>query len=238
MQFAAQGQSFFQASGDWGAWAGPVFPPSDDPFVTVVGGTSLTTSDPGGSWLSETTWSRSGGGGTTSYPIPIWQQGVSMSANQGSTTTRNLPDVACLADVVIWLIANNGEQGIVGGTSVSAPLWAGFTALVNQQAAVNGQPPVGFINPAIYAIGQGASYTSAFHDITTGNNTNDASPDKFFAVSGYDLCTGWGTPTGSNLIHALLAPPDGLRIMPEMVLTFSGPPGGPFSPDAHNYSLT
>ena len=55
-------------------------------------------------------------------------------------------DVACLADVVIWLIANNGEQGIVGGTSVSAPLWAGFTALVNQQAAVNGQPPVGFYN--------------------------------------------------------------------------------------------
>lgn len=70
MQYAAQGQSFFQASGDYGAWTGPIPPPSDDPYVTVVGGTSVTTSSPGGVWQSETTWSGSGGGISTSYSSP------------------------------------------------------------------------------------------------------------------------------------------------------------------------
>ncbi|HYV30310.1 MAG TPA: S53 family peptidase [Candidatus Binatia bacterium] len=237
-QFAAQGQSFFQASGDLGAWAGAVSPPSDDPWVTVVGGTALTTGSADGSWLSEATWPASGGGTSTSYAIPIWQQGVSMAANQGSTAMRNIPDVACLGDDAIWVIVNNGEQGVVGGTSAAAPLWAGFTALVNQQAAASGQPPVGFVNPAIYAIAQGPDYLSVFHDITTGNNTNDSSPNKFFAVAGYDLCTGWGTPTGSNLIQALLAPADPLRISPQTDVSFRGPVGGPFSPAAQNYLLT
>ena len=68
--------------------------------------------------------------------------------------------------------------------------------------------PVGFLNPALYAIGQGKSvvYNAAFHDITTGNNTWSNSPNLFYAVPGYDLCTGWGTPAGTNLIN-LLAPP-------------------------------
>ena len=83
---------------------------------------------------------------------------------------------------------------------------AGFTALVNQQAAASGKSPVGFLNPVLYAIGEGSGYNSAFHDITTGNNTSASSPSKFFAVAGYDLCTGWGTPTGSNLINALVTP--------------------------------
>lgn len=238
LQFAAQGQSFFQASGDLGAWAGPIFPPSDDPWVTVVGGTSLETSGPGGPWMSESAWFAGGGGISTTYAIPIWQQSVNMAANRGSTSRRNIPDVALLSDDVIWLVANNGEQGVIGGTSAAAPLWAGFAALVNQQAAAEGKPSVGFLNPLLYAIGQGSGYTAAFHDITTGNNTNSSSPDKFFAVSGYDLCTGWGTPTGSNLINALLAPSDALRVTPGVALTFSGPPGGPFDPTTQGYSLT
>ena len=44
----------------------------------------------------------------------------------------------------------------------------------------------------------------AFHDITTGNNANSSSAGKFNAVLGYDLCTGWGTPTGNGLVSALL----------------------------------
>jgi hypothetical protein len=75
--------------------------------------------------------------------------------------------------------------------------------LINQQALSNGKPLVGFINPAIYSIAKGAGYASSFHDITTGNNTNSSSPTKFFAVTGLDLCTGWGTPAGSGLINAL-----------------------------------
>jgi uncharacterized repeat protein (TIGR03803 family) len=235
-QFAAQGQSMFQASGDSGAYSGAVYPPSDDPNVTVVGGTSLMTSGPGGAWAAETTWSGSGGGISTTFPIPSWQQGVSMSANQGSTAMRNIPDVSCLADILIWLIADDGNQGPIGGSSASTPLWAGFAALANQHAAASGRPGIGFINPAIYAIGQGNGYTLAFHDITTGNNTNAASPTNFFAVPGYDLCTGWGTPAGSNLINALS--PEPLQITPSAGVVSSGPVGGPFSVAGQNFILT
>ncbi len=239
-QFAAQGQSFFQASADDGARcvACPPHPPSDNPFVTVVGGTLLTTSSPGGAWVSETTWPGSGGGVSIAYPIPSWQEGLDNTLNGGSAAMRNYPDVACVADG-IWLIANNGEAGIIGGTSASAPLWAGFTALVNQQAAASGQASVGFINPAIYAIGRSSAYASTFRDITTGNNTNTCcGSNTFFAGPGYDLCTGWGTPTGSNLISALLAPPPALRITPATPLTFTGPFGGPFRPAVQGFVLT
>ncbi|GEM_PF-190851 len=236
-QYAAQGQSFFQASGDFGAYAGTVSPPSDDIWTTVVGGTVLATG-PDGAWASESAWALGSGGISGSYPIPIWQQGVSMAFNQGSTSMRNIPDVACLADQSIWLIANNGEEGAVGGTSAAAPLWAGFAALINQQAEANGQPSIGFINPALYAIGEGGNYNACFHDVTAGNNTNSSSPTKFFAVPGYDLCTGWGTPTGSNLIAALLAPLDALRIMPTTGGIASGAVGGPFSPIGQAYALT
>jgi uncharacterized repeat protein (TIGR03803 family) len=236
-QFAAQGQSMFQASGDDGAWTGTIPTPSDEPLLTIVGGTSLVTTN-GGAWSSESTWPDSGGGVSTIYSIPAWQQNVSTPANQGSTTMRNIPDVACLADSVIWIFANNGEQGAIGGTSAAAPLWAGFTALANQQAAATSNARVGFLNPAIYAIGQGSTYSSAFHDITTGNNLSAGSSNRFFAVPGYDLCTGWGSPTGSNLISALIAPPDPLLIAPASIVTSAGPAGGPFNPASQNYSLT
>jgi hypothetical protein len=204
-QFAAQGQSCYIASGDSGAEAQPVFPPGDDPYLTIVGGTSLTTSGAGGSWQSESAWVGSSGGVSSRYPIPSWQQAINMQANQGSTTMRNLPDVAMLADTVLFFVYRNGTTGTIGGTSAAAPLWAGFTALVNQQAAAQGKPPTGFINPAVYALGKApyATYTSCFHDITTGNNYNSSSPTKFRAVTGYDLCTGWGTPRGINLINFL-----------------------------------
>src|SRR5205814_9466732 len=124
------------------------------------------------------------GGISASNSIPFWQQNLSMALNQGSTSKRNVPDVAAVADG-IWVIVNNGEQGFTGGTSAAAPLWAGFAALANQQAASTGKPSVGFLNPALYLIGKGSAYASNFHDITTGNNTNSISPNKFFAVPGY-----------------------------------------------------
>jgi subtilase family serine protease len=209
-QMAAQGQSFFNCSGDHGAYSGTVTTPADDPYITIVGGTTLTT-DTNGSWESETAWNwastehgpyATGGGISTVWSITSWQQGIDMSSNQGSATKRNLPDVAMVADYV-YVIAGNGQPQIIGGTSISAPLWAAFTALVNERATSRGLQTVGFINPALYAIGKGTNYNTAFHDITTGNNTNSSSPNNFFAVPGYDLCTGWGTPT-PNLIDALL----------------------------------
>ena len=102
-----------------------------------------------------------------------------------------------------------------------------FTALVNQQAAQLGQPPVGFLNPAIYSLCRGTNYAAIFHDITSGNNTNSSSPTNFYAAPGYDLCTGWGTPAGTNLINALTTP-DPLGILPQNVFSTSGLVGGPF----------
>jgi len=207
MQFAAQGQSYFHASGDDGAYAGAPwrFPPQD-PYETLVGGTELNTTGAGGAWVSETVWhagtNSSAGGVSTNFSIPSWQQGINMTTNKGSTTMRNGPDVAVVG-FDVWIISDNGAGTIGGGTSVSAPLWAGFTALVNQQAASLGQPSVGFLNPALYAIGKGAGYSTNFHDVTTGNNENAGSPSKYVAVAGYDLCTGWGSPNGPNLINTL-----------------------------------
>jgi subtilase family serine protease len=253
-KMAAQGQSFFQASGDGDAWINPIWVPAASPYLTSVGGTGLTMSGAGVAYSSEFVWNSgnlgpgdawppngngywgSGGGISTVYSIPSWQQGISMTANNGSTNMRNIPDVALTADS-IWITYSNGLSGNFMGTSCAAPLWAGFMALVNQQADASTGTNVGFINPAVYAIGQGPSYTSCFNDITAGNNTSGVSPTNFYAVAGYDLCTGWGTPTGSNLINAL-APPASLQIFPSTGFTAYGGVGGPFSVTSQSYVLT
>ena len=210
-QMMTQGQSFFDAAGDSDAYTGSTGIPNDDPNITIVGGTTLTTTGLPVAWSSETVWNSGGGQGgsggvSTAYAIPSWQTGLNMTANQGSTSKRNIPDVALTANYV-WCVYSNGvTSGYVLGTSIAAPLWAGLTALVNQQAAASGKSPVGFLNPAIYAIGKSGIYNSVFHDITNGNNFSSSSPAKFSAVTGYDLCTGWGTPAGTNLINALLGP--------------------------------
>jgi uncharacterized repeat protein (TIGR01451 family) len=212
MQYAAQGQTFYDASGDAGTQLGAnILPPADDPYIVQVGGTTLTTTGPFGSWVSETTWSwfntgqgtgASTGGFSSVYAIPSWQQGINMVTNGGSTSFRNFPDVALTADNV-YVVYDQGQAGAFGGTSCAAPLWAAFTALINQQGAIYGHRPVGFVCPALYALAEGPRYDAVLHDITTGNNTNLVYTNQFFACAGYDLCTGWGTPTGSNLINAL-----------------------------------
>ena len=185
--------------------------PVDSTNLTCVGGTSLTMNGTGVSWSSETVWNwnnvgrpniGSGGGISTYYTIPYWQANVSMAANSGSTTFRNVPDVALTADSV-YVTYNNGSSGGFGGTSCAAPLWAGFCALVNQQSAAAKGTTVGFLNPALYAIASGGNYGNCFHDITTGNNIGTNTPGLFYAVANYDLCTGLGTPKGTNLINAL-----------------------------------
>ncbi len=233
-QFAAQGQTVFVASGDYGAWVpGAAYPadyfyPAEDANVTAVGGTVLTTSGTGGPRTSEIAWggsnttctqSGTGSGGGISpdnIPIPPYQQlaGVLNSSNFGSTTLRNAPDVAAEANCDNYYCANGtcwtpGQQPL-GGTSLAAPTWAGFMALVNQQAVTSGTAPLGLgsINPLIYPIGIGSNHNSDFYDVTVGDNFTSASPNLFPAVLGYDLVTGWGSPNGQNLINALApAPP-------------------------------
>ena len=246
-QMAAQGQSFFNASGDSDAFKvgssndvdspSQANAPSSSPYITQVGGTTLVTTGPGGAWQSESVWNwgggtGSGGGISSYYAIPFWQTNVSMASNQGSTTQRNIPDVALTADNV-YTYSDNGSSGSVGGTSCAAPLWAGLTALANEQADDNGQPAVGFINPVIYALGSTPNYTANFHDITDGDNTWSSSTSQFYAVSGYDLCTGWGTPMGQNLIDALAGQiglvTNYLKIVSNPQITAAGAVGGPFN---------
>jgi subtilase family serine protease len=254
-QMAAQGQSFFNASGDSGAFttgansvngvdnASQANAPSSSPYITQVGGTTLATTGPGGAWQSETAWYDSSGGISSYYAIPTWQIGVNMSGNQGSTTQRNIPDVALVA-ANVYCFSDNGGAGSVSGTSCAAPLWAGLTALMNQQAAQNGKSPVGLINAAVYAAGASANYAQDFHDITSGNNTSGVSPSQFFAVAGYDLCTGWGTPAGQRLIDALTTtgtpvtvPQGTLEIVSNPQLTATGAVGGPFNPATSSITL-
>jgi subtilase family serine protease len=237
LEMAAEGQSFFDACGDSEAFTvgsnsvnGVDNPElynlaASTPYITQVGGTLLTMNGAGASYGSETVWNSgfdgedyegSSGGVSSYYSIPPWQTNTSMTANQGSTTQRNIPDVA--ADSLnIYEVTGENEYGYVsgpqsitaddfgGGTSSAAPLWAGFMALVNQQAAANGHKSLGLINPAIYAIGNSTNYSACFNDTTTGNNEWPSSPSQYSAVTGYDLCTGWGTPK-TGLINALTLP--------------------------------
>jgi subtilase family serine protease len=154
----------------------------------------------GGAWKSETAWSHSGGGiSPDRIPIPSYQTtaGVITTANRGSKTYRNSPDVAAEANTDNYICYDGTCAGGWGGTSFAAPRWAGYMALVNQQAVSLGLRSVGFINPTIYGFALGASYAGDFHDIASGRN------GSFSAIKGYDLATGWGSPNGAGLINSL-----------------------------------
>ncbi|MFI5734108.1 trypsin-like serine protease [Kribbella sp. NPDC051587] len=207
-QMAAQGVTMLSASGDWGATGCGYngdnstiqadYPPSD-PLFTGVGGTQLKTSDSAGTWQSESCWNQGGSGNTRSggaysiiYDRPGWQT--------GTNKYRSVPDVALDADYgagALSVYMNGGWQD-VGGTSLSSPLWAGYVAMVNQKAKAGGKANLGGMNPTIYAIAKSSQYSSTFHDVTSGSN------GTYSAGTGYDLCTGWGTPQGDNLADPLI----------------------------------
>jgi subtilase family serine protease len=215
-EFAAQGQSFVSASGDDGEFNSSTYSfPAVDPYITQVGGTILTTTGRGGAWTAETGWPQSGGGYVSGTPIPTWQQvaGVINSSNLGSPALRNSPDVAAEANFDNPTVVNGSFVTGYGGTSFAAPRWAGFLALVNQQSVANGRGTVGFVNPALYNIGTSSSYSTAFHDITSGSNPPTVGDGGGFnAVRGYDLVTGWGSPAGVGLINQLAGPSANRRV--------------------------
>jgi kumamolisin len=203
-RMAAQGQNFFAASGDYSTWRASGNAeawPADDAYVVSVGGTDLITAGPAGPWASETAWADSGGGiSPDKIAIPSWQKlsGVITSANKGSTTYRNGPDVSANANFTFYVCADQTActANEYGGTSFAAPMWAAYMALVNEQSVNSGSAKLGFINPYIYSIGTGSGYSASFHDITSGTR------GSYSAVSGYDLVTGWGSPN-AGLIGAL-----------------------------------
>ncbi len=205
-QMAAQGQTYFEASGDGGYYEGSSPWPMNSQYVQTVGGTDLETTGPGGDWASETAWVDGGGGWGDNVLIPAWQQlpGVITPQNEGSTTYRDVPDISANANFTFYVCADQTGLGgctanEYGGTSFAAPMWAAYIALANEQGAANGVPPLGFINPTIYPLGLGSGYDTDFHDIVSGSNGLPTTP-------GYDLATGWGSPNGSGLINALVGP--------------------------------
>jgi subtilase family serine protease len=211
LEFAAQGQNLFSASGDSGSWQTAEFVwPSDSVYLTSVGGTDLTTTGAGGAWSSETAWADGGGGySPNKFAIPSWQTSAAAGCSSCSKTYRNGPDVSANANFTFYVCSDQGHNpyfggkecagNVFGGTSFAAPMWAGFMALANEQALLNGATStLGFINPTLYSIYGGSSYHTDFHDITSGCQTGG-----YCAATGYDLVTGIGTPNGPALINAL-----------------------------------
>jgi xanthomonalisin len=200
-------QTLFQSSGDDGSYSNS--PTNSVAFdnTTLVGGTTLAMNGAGASWASEIVWdvgvgSISGGGVVDFLPLPSYQMAIlDLAALGGSTTNRNAPDVAAVANnvEVFGPFGTPPSSGpwISGGTSASSPLWAGFMALVNQQRLAGGNNAIGFANPALYGVAANpALYPLTFNDVTSGTN------GQFDAASGYDLTTGLGSPQ-CNLIYQL-----------------------------------
>ncbi|MGA2019710.1 MAG: S53 family serine peptidase [Candidatus Sulfotelmatobacter sp.] len=225
-EFAAQGQNFFVAAGDDGVWPGAGFYwPADSVYIVSVGGTDLDTSSAGGPWASETGWSDTGGGiSPDDFTIPSWQVAAAAGCKKCSQKYRNGPDVAANANFTFYVCADQTKcsANLYGGTSFATPMWAGYLALTNEQYLLNGNTStLGFINPALYAIGASSSYDTDFHDITSGGNTDGT-------TVGYDLSTGWGSPNGDNLLNALAGAPVGsfsLKAAPNKIKIAQGATG-------------
>lgn len=186
--------------------------PGSDPWVLSVGGTTIGNvsgstydeyvwNDPDPSDTSH--WGTTGGGVSDFFALPSYQSsaGVPRSINDNTHVGRGLPDVAANASF------NAGYTGITvggssftgNGTSASSPLWAGLIAVINAALGEN----VGFINPALYAIGSGA-----FNDLTGAAGPADNSNggvSGYPAGAGWDACTGWGSPDGTALLNSLRA---------------------------------
>lgn len=249
-QGQAQGQAFFSAAGDAGAYdCGSttlgVDSPSGDPFVVGVGGTALTVGT-GGTYVSEKAWSDptdtqqfakgvGGGGGYSSFfNKPSYQTGPGVDTN----THRHVPDVSADADpntgysvfcsVTAAGCSSTSPWISVGGTSAAAPLWAAIAADTNQYLSGLSKPTLGSANALLYTLFNTTQTFTAYHDVTTGNNL------FYNAAAGYDLATGIGTPDVWNIARDLAnqggtptpTPTPGLTPTPTVGVTPTPTPGG------------
>lgn len=220
------GITFFASSGDNGATdlasdnidQRPLVPsrtigfPADDPWVTAVGGTTIWPN--GNGQYNEIVWggkndpmSGSEGGFSAFFPEPSYQKSLPASFQSEDNGKRGIPDVSAAADPATGLACYDGNDGwfVAGGTSASSPLWAGIAAIAQQKAGHS----LGFLNSAIYKLGQSSSYAQDFRDITVGNNTTYTQDGQVFvqgfnATSGWDAATGWGSPRTATFIPALI----------------------------------
>ncbi len=232
---AAQGQTLVSASGDNGSedCNAPLFSsqglpsaalavddPASQPFMTGVGGTTLSSLGPrptesvwnsGANILGDLTGFQpgAGGGGISSFwGMTSYQSGAAASLNVAQSQSREVPDVSADADphtgyLIFWNGSGSQEgqpagwQGI-GGTSGAAPVWATLLALVNASSSCQGDR-VGFANPVLYR-SAGAAYGSDFNDIRAGNNDfTGNNGGRYGAATGYDMASGLGTPNAASL---------------------------------------
>jgi kumamolisin len=170
--------------------------PASSPWVLACGGTSLTAGD--GQTVTETVWNdgsqggATGGGVSQHFSKPAYQAKINVPLPINSNPTgRGVPDVAGNADPATgYLVLIGGEEGVVGGTSAVAPLWAGLIALLNERLGKR----IGWLHPKLYAT---LAPGKALHDITVGNN------GTYAAGEGWDPCTGLGTPDGAAILKLL-----------------------------------
>ena len=222
-QAAVQGQTIMAASGDSGSEdcyavdqdrTLQVDDPASQPYVTGVGGTSLSSVNP----RVESVWDSGGGAGgggiSGVFPMPSWQQSAVNSDSSGapcgarSGYCRQVPDVSASSDPAHGYsgyctagdCSGSGWRS-TGGTSLAAPLWASIVAMADQVCPTNHR--AGFINPVLYTSG-----ASAVNDVTVGSNDLiGANAGSFRARSGYDMATGLGTPSATALLPLLCVAP-------------------------------
>ncbi|HEX7732158.1 MAG TPA: S53 family peptidase [Rhodanobacter sp.] len=199
---AALGVTVTAAAGDSGSSDGEsdgqphVDFPASSPYALACGGTTLTAS--ASEITSETVWNETagnegatGGGVSVDYALPTWQQGSNVPQAPNGYAGRGVPDVAGDADPLTgYQVRVDGQDEVIGGTSAVAPLWAALLARCNQSLG----RAVGDVHAALYQIGE-----TAFRDITQGDN------GTYAAATGWDACTGLGSPDGQALLAALAA---------------------------------
>ena len=228
LEAATQGQTIFAASGDHGvkdcvsgthSTSVSVDDPASQPYVTGVGGTSLTAAGPP---PTETVWnstwntgrgtaSGAGGGGVSSFwGLPSYQSGFAIAQSAQTCivprgiSCREVPDVSADADILTgYSIFYNRHWSIFAGTSAAAPTWAALAALADASVACSGKT-VGFANPALYQAAR-TSYATYFNDVTSGNNSYGGL-SGFSAAGGYDMASGLGSPKGGPVAAACAAP--------------------------------
>lgn len=223
-QAGQNGVTFFASTGDSGSSNvdinGNIYPfptvgfPASSPYVTAVGGTSLFASS-SGNYQHETVWDEvaqgagAGGGGISQvFKEPGYQKANLPASDQSLLNGfRGIPDISYNADPLTFILVyiSIPVPGIppgfyqIGGTSEGSPQWAGIIAIADQMAG----HALGFLNPALYQLGNSNKAANSYHDITVGNNGYNGIPG-YDATPGWDPASGWGTPKVSSLLPALI----------------------------------
>jgi subtilase family serine protease len=220
--FNRTGVTFVASSGDNGAGAEY---PAVSPYVVAVGGTSLTA-DASGNWLSETSWSGSGGGPSAYVSRPTYQSNYfnagglkTVSSAILSRGKRLTPDVSYDANPGTGVyVYDQGGWYQVGGTSTGAPQWAALIAIADQARVASGKMLLNSTT-VLNTLYNPGSYAGEFHDIRSGSN-------GYSAGTGFDLVTGLGSPLANQVVAALSGAASGSVVKGGGGTTGAGQGGG------------